>query len=90
MADAVDKLVDMEAEIDDLVDRLIDVKKEVITVIEQVDSPTEYNVLHMAYIQHMTLHEIANAYHANYGWAKVTLKRGRDAVQRIMEKNSRP
>ena len=81
MASAVEKCVDMEAEIDRLVDRLIDAKEKVIKTIEQLYSPTEYNVLHMRYIQYKTLQEIADYYGRDYGWAKVTCKRARNHVQ---------
>ena len=87
MADAIIKCVDMEAEIDRLVDNLIDTKKDVLQTIEQLYSPTEYNVLHMRYIQYKTLQEIADHYGKNYEWAKLTCKRGCNHVQVIMNKN---
>ena len=68
MANAVEKCVDMEAEIDGLVDELIDVKKDVIQTIEKLDSPIEYNLLHMRYIQYISLQEIADHYNRDYGW----------------------
>ena len=86
MANAVDKCVDMEAEIDSLVDKLIEVKKEVIQTIEQLDSPIEYNVLHMRYIQYKTLQEIADQYGKDYAWAKETCKRARNHLQAILNK----
>ena len=86
MASAVERCVDMEAEIDSLVDKLIDTKKDVIQTIEQLYSPTEYNVLHMRYIQYKTLQEIADHYGRNYEWAKVTCKRGCNHVQVILSR----
>ena len=86
MASAVERCVDMEAEIDSLIDRLIDAKKDVIQTIERLYSPTEYNVLHMRYIQYKTLQEIADHYGRDYGWAKITCKRGRSHVQVILNK----
>lgn len=86
MASAVERCVDMEAEIDSLVDKLIEAKKEVIQTIEQLYSPTEYNVLHMRYIQYKTLQEIADHYNRNYEWAKVTCKRGCNHVQVILSR----
>ena len=44
LANAMDKCVDMEAEIDSLIDQLIDTKKEVIQTIEQLYSPIEYDI----------------------------------------------
>lgn len=86
MADAVIKLVDMEAEIDSLVDELIDTKKKVIQTIEQLDSATEYNVLHMRYIQYLSLQEIADHYNRDYGWATTTHGRALKSVQELLER----
>ncbi len=85
MAEAVEKCVDMEAEIDKLVDRLIEVKKDVVATIEQVDNPTEYDVLHKRYIQRMDLQEIADAYGKEYGWATTTNGRALKSVQAILD-----
>ena len=86
MANAVERCVDMEAEIDSLVDKLIDTKKDVIQTIEKLYSPMEYNVLHMRYIQYKTLQEIADHYGKDYNWAKVTCKRACSHVQAILNK----
>lgn len=86
MADAVERCVDMETEIDNLIDRLIDTKKAVLKVIERVDSPTEYNVLHMRYIQYRTLQEIADHYHKDYGWATTTHGRALKSVENVRKK----
>ena len=85
MADAVEKCVDMETEINGLVDRLIETKKDVVATIEQVDSPTEYDVLHKRYIQRMGLQEIADAYGKEYGWATTTHGRALKSVQSILD-----
>lgn len=85
MANAVERCVDMEAEIDRLVDELVDTKKEVIQTIEQLDSPIEYNLLHMRYIQHKSLQEIADHYHREYGWATTTHGRALAKVQSIID-----
>lgn len=86
MASAVEKCVDMEAEIDSLVDKLVDTKKEVIQAIEQLDSPTEYDVLHRRYIQFLSLQEIADHYRKDYGWATTTHGRALKSLQSIMDK----
>ena len=86
MAEAINKCVDMESEIDGLIDQLVDTKKDVIQTIEQLYSPTEYNVLHMRYIQYKSLQEIADHYGKDYDWAKITCKRGCDHVQAILRR----
>ena len=86
MAEAVDKCVDIEAEIDGLVDKLIDTKKEVIQTIEQLDSPTEYDVLHRRYIQFQGLQDIADHYRKDYGWATTTHGRALKSLQEILDR----
>lgn len=85
MAEAVERCVDMEVDIDRLVDELIELKKEVIETIEQLDSATEYDVLHRRYIQYQSLQEIADHYHKDYGWATTTHGRALKSVQEIMD-----
>ena len=84
MSDAIEKCVDMEAEIDRLVDELIDTKKDVIQTIERLDSPTEYDILHKRYIQFMSLQEIADYYSRDYGWVTTTHGRALKGVQEIL------
>jgi hypothetical protein len=82
LSDAIDKCVDIEAEIDELIDKLIDLKKEVTAVIEQVQSPTEYNLLHMRYIQYIPLKDIAERWHTEY--TNVTTAHGK-ALKKVQE-----
>ncbi len=86
MADAVVRCVDMEAEIDSLVDKLIDTKKEVVQIIEQLDSPTEYDVLHRRYIQYQSLQDVADHYKKDYGWATTVHGRALKHVQELLDK----
>ena len=86
MSDAIVKCIDMETEINSLVDKLIDTKREVIYTIEQLESPTQYNVLHMIYIQDKTLQEVADEYNMSYDWAATTHGRALKNVREIREK----
>lgn len=86
MADAIEKCVDMEAEIDGLVDKLIDVKKEVIQTIESLDSPYEYDLLHKKYIQFMTFEEIADCYNRDYTTITTAHGRALKNVQALLER----
>ena len=86
MANAIEKCVDMESEIDALVDELITTKRDVIAVIEKLDSPTEYDILHKRYIQFLTLQEIADAYNRDYGWVTTTHGRALKNVQILLDK----
>lgn len=68
MADAINRVIDLQAEINSMIDRLIDLKQEIIRSIEQL-SATEYDVLHKRYIQGMTFDEIGAAKHKSKSWA---------------------
>ena len=86
MADAVVKCVDMEEEINALVDSLIETKKDVIATIEQLDNPTEYDILHKRYIQFMPLKEIAERYGREYNTITTAHGRALKNVQMILDK----
>lgn len=88
MASAVEKCVDMEAEIDNLVDRLIDTKKEVIQTIEQLDSPMSYDLLHKKYIQFMTFEQIAEYYGRDYTTITTAHGRALKNVQVLLERRN--
>ena len=68
MANAVEKYVDLEKEIDGQIDKLIDTKAEIISVIEKLNT-NEYDLIYKRYIQGMTLAEIAFAEKKSYSWA---------------------
>jgi DNA-directed RNA polymerase specialized sigma24 family protein len=85
MADAINRCVDMEAEINRLIDDLVAVKTEVIQTIERLDSATEYNVLHMRYIQGLSLQEIADHYGRDYGWATTCHGRALKSLEKLLE-----
>ena len=84
MAEAVIKCIAVEDEINSLIDSLIDTKKRVIEIIEQVDSPIEYGLLHRRYIQYQDLQDIADHYGKEYGWATTTHGRALKSVQEII------
>lgn len=85
MSSAVIRCVDMETEIDSLIDNLVDTKKEVIQTIERLDSPIEYNLLHMRYIQYKDLQTISEFFGKEYGWATTTHGRALKNVQMILD-----
>lgn len=88
-ANAIEKCIDMEAEIDGLIDLLVDTKKDVIQTIEQLQSPIQYKVLHMKYIQYKQYKEfwdIADKFGKDYSWATTVHGRALNNVQRILDK----
>ena len=90
MADALNKCIDMEAEIDRAVEKLIGEKREAVSILERLDNPYYYRLLHARYIQYIPLKDIAAKWGTEY--TNITSAHGRalTQVQRIMEgvKNS--
>lgn len=86
MEDAIIKCIMVEEEIASAVERLIAEKKRVVSTIEQLYSPTEYRVLHMRYIQYISLSDIAEKMGKDYTWATTTHGRALKHVQEILEK----
>lgn len=84
MADAVDKYIDIEAEIDATVDKLVDTKRDVIGVIEQLNA-TEYDLLHKIYVQYKTFGELAVEYDKSYSWITTVHGRALKNVQNIID-----
>lgn len=80
MADAIDRIVDMDAEINALIDKLVNLKREVASVIEQLPA-NEYDVLHKVYIQYYSLYDVAEMKGKSYSW--VTTVHGR-ALKNVM------
>lgn len=85
MADAVINCIAMESEIAEAVDKLITEKRKVIQTIESLYSPTEYKILHMRYIQHISLTDIADRLNKEYTWVTTTHGRALKSVQNILE-----
>ena len=50
LGNAVTSYVDIEAEIDHFIDKLYDSRKKVISIIEKLDNPIEYDLLHKMYV----------------------------------------
>lgn len=69
MADAVFKIVEIEAEIDACIDRLVDIKRDVIHTIERLNTD-EYDLLHKVYVQYLTLYEYAEHTGKSYNTVK--------------------
>lgn len=84
MADAVERIVDIEREIDKVALSLDKARKDILDVIEQL--PTiEYDVLHKCYIQGMTNGDIAESSGREYSWASRNKFRGECKVQAMLE-----
>lgn len=84
MADAVAKYIDIQTELDADIDRFIDTKQEVIRTIESLES-TEYDLLHMIYVQFLTFDDVADKYDKSYSWATTVHGRALKQVQKILD-----
>lgn len=84
MANAVEKMVEIEREIDECVDKFVDKKREIIGVIEQLD-PDKYDLLHAIYAQFQTLEGAAYSMGKSYTWATTTHGRALKEVQAIID-----
>ena len=86
MEDAVIKCIMVEGEIAAEVERLIAEKKKTVRTIEQLHSPTEYRILHMRYIQYISLADIAEKLKKEYTWVTTVHGRAVKHVQDILSK----
>ena len=59
MSDIIDKMIDLEAEINADIDRLVDLKREIVTVIKQVQNPEYQTLLELRYLCFKTWEHIA-------------------------------
>ena len=75
MEEAVINCIMVEEEVAAAVENLITEKKNVVRTIEELHSPTEYRILHMRYIQYISLADIADKLNKDYTW--VTTVHGR-------------
>lgn len=88
ISNAVERIVDIEDEINSLIDKLIDTKKEVTQTIEKLQSPIQYKVLHMKYIQYDKYPEfwdIADRFGRDYSWATTVHGRALKSLGRILK-----
>ena len=85
MASAVERCVDVEADINNCVAKLVETKKKVTETIEKLDSAFFIKILHMKYIQYKTYEEIADKLGQSY--TSITTAHGRAlaAVQKILD-----
>ena len=60
MANAVEKIIKCEKEIDVLVENLLDKRKEIISQIDNLENPSAYGILTYRYVQFLSDKEIAD------------------------------
>lgn len=85
LADAVAKIVDLEAEIDRDIDRYVEAKREVSGTLDKLTDPDQLKVLHMRYVQHKTWEQIACDMNMTYRNVCYIHEKGLQAVNEIMK-----
>lgn len=88
MADAINRVIDLQAEINSMIDRLIDLKQKIIKTIEELNA-TEYDVLHKRYIQGMTFDEIGAVKNKSKSWATTVHGRALQNLNKILDETER-
>ena len=86
MAQARAVCADMEDDILSAVQTLASNSKEVTGVLDQLDNPTEYKVLHQKYMQFKDFNTIAANFNSDYTWATTCHGRALKSVAAILEK----
>ena len=84
MADAVCKIIEIEAELDVCIDRLVDTRKEITKTLERLNAGY-YDILHKVYVQGQTLDEYALHNGKTYGWAKKKNSRALKRLQNVLD-----
>lgn len=84
MADAMNRYIDIEREIDAAIDALVDAKREVLAVIEQLPA-TQYDVLHKIYVQGKDLQSVAEDYDQSKSWASTIKGRALQQANKILD-----
>lgn len=69
-SDWVDKITDIEREIDTKIDELVDLKQRINSQIDRVENPLHRIVLVSHYLNDLSLRQIAVKYNYNYGYIK--------------------
>lgn len=85
MASAVDRYVDLQAEIDSEIDRLWDKKQEIKKTLGELTAANEYDVLYKVYVLGKTFQEVADEKDKSYSWATSVHGRALSSLQRVLD-----
>lgn len=88
MADAVEKYMELEKEIDRYIDELVKKKNEIIKIVEQLPA-VEYDLLHKIYIQGKTLYGFAEENNKTYSSVTTLHGSALKKVQDILDRENR-
>lgn len=81
MADAVGKIIDLQAEINRDIDSLVDLKREIVTVIKAIENPEYQTLLEKRYLCFLTWEQIAVDMGYDLRWLYRIHKRALEQIQ---------
>ena len=84
LADTIDKIVDLENEINDDIDHLVDLKREVMATISKVQDANALMLLELRYLSFMSWDEIACEMHYTSRWVHILHSKALSAVDKIL------
>lgn len=84
----VAKIVDLEDEINELIDNYIDIQRLCIGVIESLENPLQYVILHKHYVQYKSFAEIAEEEHYSYDGIMKVKRKALEQVDEILKEKS--
>ena len=86
LGDAVAKIIDLEEEIDQEVDAYINLKREVTALLERLENPFHYKVLHQRYFLYHTFERIATDMHYSFRGVCYLHGRALQAFDELLQK----
>lgn len=86
LGDAVAKIVDLETEIDNEIDAYVDLKREVTALLERLENPFHYKVLHQRYFLYHTFERIATDMHYSFRGVCYLHGRALQAFDELLQK----
>lgn len=86
MADAVGKIIDLEAEINRDIDKLVDLKQEIVNVLKQLDDFQLRLLLELRYLCFQSWDEIAASMNVTTSWVFKLHRNALRAVEEILNK----
>lgn len=85
LAEAVARIVDLEAEINRDIDRYVNAQQEISAALEKLSDPDQLQVLHKRYVQYMTWEQIACDMNMSYRNVCYIHGKGLQTVNEIMK-----
>lgn len=86
LGDAVAKIVDLETETDKEIDAYVDLKREVSALLEKLENPFHYKVLHQRYFLYHTFEQIATDMHYSFRGVCYLHGRALQAFDELLQK----